>query len=87
MIKKIPQFKTDKEAEDFVDHADLTEYDLSGFKPVKFEFLPKDARLNMRLPPALLKALREKAEAAGMPYQRFIRAALEEAVSGKKSLP
>ena len=84
MEKKIPEFKTDKEAEDFVDSADLTEYDLSGFKPEKFEFLPKDARLNMLLPPALLKALREKAEAAGMPYQRFIRAALEQAVTGKK---
>ena len=84
MEKKIPKFKTDKEAEDFVDQADLTEYDLSGFKPVKFEFLPKEERVNMRLPSALLKSVREKAEAAGMPYQRFIRAALEQAVSGKK---
>ena len=84
MRKKIPTFKTDKEAEDFVDHADLMEYDLSGFKPVKFEFLPKGERVNMRLPPELLAAVREKAAAAGMPYQRFIRAALEQAVSGKK---
>ena len=40
--------------------------------------------MNMRLPSALLKAVRAKAEAQGMPYQRFIRAALEQAVSGKK---
>ena len=84
MLKKIPTFKTDKEAEDFVDHADLAEYDLSSFKPVKFEFLPKEERVNMRMPSALLKSVREKADAAGMPYQRFIRAALEQAVSGKK---
>ena len=36
--KEIPVFKTNKEAEDFVENADLTEFDLSGFKPVKFEF-------------------------------------------------
>jgi predicted DNA binding CopG/RHH family protein len=38
----------------------------------------------MRLPPTLLKAVREKVAEAAMPYQRFIRAALEQAVSGKK---
>ena len=86
MLKKFPVFKTDKEAEDFVDHADLTEYDFSEFKPVKFEFLPKEERVNMRLPSSLLKSVREKAAAAGMPYQRFIRAVLEQAVSGKKNL-
>ena len=42
MLKKFPTFKTDKEAEDFVDNADLTEYDFSEFKPAKFEFLPKE---------------------------------------------
>ncbi len=30
MKKTIPAFKTDKEAQEFVDTADLTEYDLSG---------------------------------------------------------
>ena len=33
MSKKIPTFKTDKEAERFVDTADLSKYDLSGLKP------------------------------------------------------
>ncbi len=36
--KKIPTFKSDREAERFVDTADLSEYDLSAFKPVKFKF-------------------------------------------------
>ena len=49
-----------------------------------FEHLPKDARLSFSLPPRLLKAVRAKAAAQGMPYQKFIRAALEEAVAGKK---
>ena len=84
MLKKIPTFRTDKEAEDFVDHADLTEYDLSGFKSAKFEFMPKSERVNMRFPTELLNAVRAKAAAQGMPYQRFIRAAVEEALAGKK---
>lgn len=46
--KKIPTFKSDKEAEVFVDTADITEYDLSGIKPVRFEFEKKEARVNMR---------------------------------------
>ncbi|ATO57137.1 CopG family antitoxin [Bartonella sp. 1-1C] len=42
-LKQIPILKTDKEAENFVDTADLTDYDLTGFKSVHFEFLPKEA--------------------------------------------
>ena len=84
MKKKIPDFKTDAQAEAFVAGADLSKYDLSGFKPARFEFQPKVERVNMRLPSDLLKAVRSKAEAEGMPYQRFIRAALEQAVAGKK---
>jgi len=38
MKKKIPASGTDKEAQDFVGTADLTEYDLSGGTPVQFEF-------------------------------------------------
>ena len=56
MKKKIPDFKTDAEAEAFVDSADLSQYDLSGFKPVRFEFQPKTERVNMRLPAELLEA-------------------------------
>ena len=79
-MKKIPTFKSDEEAERFVATADLTEYDLSHFKPVRFEFEKKAARVNMRLPETLLKAVKERAEARGIPYQRFIREALEQAV-------
>jgi predicted DNA binding CopG/RHH family protein len=78
--KKIPTFKTDAEAETFVDTANLTEYDLSGGKPVRFEFEKKDGRVNMRLPETLLDAVRKSAKKRGIPYQRFIREALEHAV-------
>ena len=40
--KTIPTFQTDEEAEKFVDTADLSEYDFSGFKIVHFEFKPKE---------------------------------------------
>ncbi len=80
MKKKLPRFKNDEEAEEFVDKADLTEYDLSGMRPVRFEFQPKTERVNMRLPRQLLDAVRASATRAGVPYQRFIRQVLEDAV-------
>ena len=83
MKKKIPTFKSDKDAERFVETADLSEYDLSGARPVQFEFERKGARVNMRLPKSLLDAVKDRARARGIPYQRFIREALERAVARK----
>ena len=37
-LKEWPVFHSDEEAEHFVETADLTEYDISGFRPVTFEF-------------------------------------------------
>ncbi len=82
-LKKMPLLRTDEEAERFVDEADLSEYDLSGFKPMHFEFEKKEARINMRVPDSLLAALKEHAKKRGIPYQRFIREALERAVTRK----
>ena len=83
-LKKIPAFRTDAEAERFIDTADLSEYDLSGFKPVRFEFKPKDKSINLRLPQSLLDAVRTKAKHVGVPYQRFIRQVLEDAVAARR---
>ena len=85
MKKKLPRFKSDKEPEEFVEKADLTEYDLSGMRPIRFEFQPKSERVNMRLPLQLLEAVRASAARAGVPYQRFIRQALEDAVHRKRA--
>lgn len=82
MKKKIPAFESDEEAERFVETADLSEYDLSGARAVLFEFEKKAARINMRLPEPLLTAVKERAKARGIPYQRFIREVLEKAVAG-----
>ncbi len=37
-LKPFPSFKTDEEAEEFVATADLSEYDISGCKVVRFQF-------------------------------------------------
>ena len=80
MKKPIPTFRTDKEAEDFVAKADLSEYDLSGGQVVRFEMRPKDKAVSLRLPEKLLEAVRGQAKREGIPYQRFIRMAIESAL-------
>jgi len=85
MRKLLPALSSDEEAEAFVSGSDLTDHDLSGMKLVQFEFQPKSERVNMRLPRPLLDAVKETAAKAGMPYQRFIRQALESAVQSKKA--
>jgi predicted DNA binding CopG/RHH family protein len=84
MTRNLPTLRSDKEAEDFVAKADLTDYDLSGMRVVRFEFQPKSERVNMRLPRPLLDAVKATAAKAGVPYQRFIRQALENAVQPRK---
>ncbi|MSP03483.1 MAG: hypothetical protein EXR07_20945 [Acetobacteraceae bacterium] len=84
MKKKLPTLRSDEEAEAFIANSDLTEYDLSGIRIVRFEFQPKSERVNMRLPRPLLDAVKATAAKAGVPYQRFIRQALENAVLPRK---
>ena len=85
MKKRLPRFRSDKAAEHFVATADLTKYDLSTMRPLRFEFQTKSDRINMRVPRQLLEAVRASASEAGMPYQRFIRQVLEEAVRRKRT--
>jgi predicted DNA binding CopG/RHH family protein len=80
-VKPMTSLKSDVDAERFVDSADLSTYDLTGFKPMRFEFEPKAAALNMRLPQNLLDALKSKAKAKGIPYTRYVRLLLESDVA------
>ena len=84
MKKKIPTFKSDEAAERFVDTSDLSKYDLSGLKPVRFEFEKKSAQLNMRVPKGLLDAVKQRSAVRGIPYTRFIREAVESALSSSE---
>ncbi len=75
----MPPLNSDEEAERFVAEADLTEYDLSGFEPMRFELRRKDKTVSLRLPSELLEAAKAAAAREGIPYQRFMRHAIEQA--------
>ncbi len=84
MKRKVPRLTTDQEAEAFLKQ-DLSDLDFSQFRPVRFEFQPKAARLNMRLPQPLLEAVKSLAKTRNVPYTRFIREVLEQATAKQSS--
>ena len=76
---RVPVMTTDEEAEAFLAQ-DLSALDPAQFRPLTWETAPKTARINMRLPEALLTALKARAAQRGIPYQRLIRELLERGV-------
>ena len=83
MTKKVPDLKTDKQAEVFL-AGDLSNLDLSQFKAATFEFGKKDEQINMRVPKQLLEEVKARAKARGIPYTRFIRETLEQALAAQR---
>ena len=83
MKKKMPRLRTDEQAEALLAQ-DLSKLDFSQFKTARFEFEKKDEQINMRLPKPLLAAVKARAKARGIPYPRFIRETLEQAVTATK---
>jgi predicted DNA binding CopG/RHH family protein len=81
--KKVPRLRTNEQAEAFLAQ-DLSNLDFSQFKPAHFEFEKKDEQINMRVPKPLLAAVKARAKARGIPYTRFIRETLEQAVTATK---
>ena len=79
-LEELTTLTSDAEAERFVKEADLSDYDLSGFTPTRFEFEEKSAQVNMRMSRNLLDAIKQRARARGIPYQRYIRETLEAAL-------
>ena len=59
--RKIPRLKTDEEAEAFLAQ-DLSDLDFSQFKPMQFEFQPKDKSINLRVSEDLLKVIQAQAK-------------------------
>ncbi|EQD70634.1 hypothetical protein B1A_06208 [mine drainage metagenome] len=76
----MPSLRSDAAADRFVVKADLTEYDLSGFEPMRFEIEPKSAALNMRLLWNVLEAVKAEARSRWIPYTRYAPMLLEKAV-------
>ena len=79
--------KSDEEVEAFLDQ-DLTDYlDLDNFTVVRFEFLPKTKKVNLRVPEALLEAVRQQAKQEGISYQKYIRRAVDKVPRGRPTTP
>ena len=79
MKRKIPKFASDEQTEAFLNQ-EFSDLDFSQIEPNRFEFQKKTAQINMRIPKALLEAVKRRAAARGIPYTRFIREALEQAL-------
>jgi predicted DNA binding CopG/RHH family protein len=85
--KPIPPLLTDEDAERFLEEADLSEYDLSGFVPANFHLRAQDARVNMRLPATLLTEVKRAATEERVPYQRLIRQLIVEGLAARQQTP
>jgi predicted DNA binding CopG/RHH family protein len=53
-------------------------------KPHGLNSRKKNGQINMRVPKPLLKAVKARAKARGIPYTRFIRETLERAMAAPK---
>lgn len=77
MSRKLPALRSNKQAEELLDR-DLSEYiSAENLEPFLFEYRPKQKSVNLRISDELLRAVRAAARRRGIPYQRFIRQALE----------
>ena len=66
MKRQVPKLATDETAEAFLDQ-DLSDLDFAQFKAGQLEFERKDARLTMRVPQLMLDAVKQRANARGIP--------------------
>ena len=72
----MPAFKSDREAEQFLDQ-DLSDYlSADNLSSYPFEYRPKQKSVNLRISEELLSAVRAAARRRSIPYQRYIRQAL-----------
>jgi predicted DNA binding CopG/RHH family protein len=78
MKKRLPKMRTDRAARAVLkrDLSDLISQDV--FKPVTFEFAPKDKSITLRVSSALLHAVQDAAKKNGKNYQKLIREAIEQ---------
>ena len=81
-LKKIPNFKTQKEESDFWDNNDITEYfDVSKIQAVRFPNLKKTTKsISIRLPLDMIDELKVKANSMDIPYQSLIKMFLKDAL-------
>lgn len=82
-LKKIPQFKSEREEREFWQKADSTEYiDWSKAERVQFPDLKLTSRpITVRLPLSLIDQYKIKAHKRDIPYQSLIKQVLFENVA------
>lgn len=88
-LKAFPVFETDEDAERFVDEADLSEYDLSGFRPMEdvLPFLSEGLiTVSLKVSPPMMEAIRTRADAEGVSYDMYIQRAILDALDRTPSL-
>lgn len=71
--KPWPSLPSDDAAAEFVEKADLSEFDWGQAVPVSMEFRKKNGQLNVRLPEDELAKVRDAAAREDMPLSRFVR--------------
>jgi len=87
MSKSVPHFASDEEAEAFLEQ-DLTDYlDLGAFRPVRFVFSGPTKRVSLRIPEALLEAVKSRARHEGVSYQDYVRQVLERSLVDEGAVP
>jgi predicted DNA binding CopG/RHH family protein len=85
MSKKLPALRNDNHAGELLDK-DLSDYiSAENLEPFPFEYRPKQKSVNLRISDELLKAVRAAASRRGIPYQRYIRQALELALRQREA--
>ena len=55
-------------------------FDQPGWTRINFELKPKNKTVTLRMSEDLLEAIKEKAEAEGVDYQKWMRNSLEESL-------
>lgn len=78
--KPFPRLDTEDDVAAFVETADLSDYDMSGFRRTSMEALMKEVQVNVRLPEPLYQAVKAEAARQKVPYSRYVRSVLEQAV-------
>jgi len=81
-LKKIPNFKSEKEEREFWQKVDATEYvDFSKMEEWNFPNLKLSSRpITIRLPQSLIDRFKRKAHQMDIPYQSLIKQLLFRAV-------
>jgi len=78
--KAWPTLTTDEETENFINTANLTEYDWSTAEPAHYEFEDKTERITLRISKRQLENIKNIAAKRGIKYQRFMREIMEKGI-------